>query len=221
MGREACACRVCSKILTQGHPDVVLLSPESASYTMAQAHYFKRFSESSAAEGSKKVVILTQAESLGRLVSDTLLKLTEEPKPGLYVFLLTPSASTLTPTLQSRCLRISLLSSCFSDGLMTHAVELPKPGSGSEVSAFLKRFLASQETKDLAVSALCAKILEEIATLGPKCRDVARGWADRVSAVVERLLDKEGVAVYAEVGVMELLDIQKDILAWESENSSL
>lgn len=221
VGKEASPCKVCSKILTRSHPDVTFLSPENASYTMAQARYIKRFSESSAAWGSKKVVILSQAESLGRIVSDTLLKFIEEPIPGRYIFLLAPSAHALTPTLQSRCLRLSLPSSCFSGGIATKTVKLPRPDSGAEVSAFLKHFIANQETKDLAVSTLCAKITEEIATLGPKCGGVAQEWANRVFAIVERLLDREEPVLYAEVGVMELLDIQRDILAWGSKNSSL
>jgi hypothetical protein len=200
---------------------VAFLFPENASYTMAQARYIKRFSESSAAWGSKKVIILTQAESLSRLTSDTLLKLVEEPRPGRYIFLLTPSAHTLIPTLQSRCLRLSLSSSCFSDGIATKTVELPKPDSGPEISAFLKRFIANQEMKDLAVSTLCAKILKEISALRPKCGSVAQDWAKRVFVIEERLLDRDESVLYAEVGVMELLDIQRDIIAWASKSSSL
>jgi DNA polymerase-3 subunit delta' len=106
---DACGtCRSCERIARRVHVDVTVLEPdEKASIKIdvvrdvLQRTAFRPF------EGTRRVVIIRDADTLEPEAQNALLKSLEEPPPGT-VFLLTSAVpGMLLPTVRSRCMRLT------------------------------------------------------------------------------------------------------------------
>ena len=99
------SCETCRRVHEGIHPDVLVLERTGASITVGEAREVGRLSARSPAEGTRKVLVLTELHLVGP-AAPALLKTIEEPPPGT-VFVLT--AEAVTPelvTIASRCVRI-------------------------------------------------------------------------------------------------------------------
>mgnify|MGYP005811366173 CR=1 FL=1 len=216
--KEKAACEVCLQIEAGIHPDMGVFTPEGQGYTVSQAWQMQRFAGSSAIKGSRKVLIVERAEMLGRLATDALLKVFEEPAHGVRIFLLSPSSYALSPTLQSRCFRINVPARMLEEQTKGR-VELPSIDTGASLIDFLKQTAEKQETRDLAVSSLCANILEGIARFGTRDPSRFYPWACRVGDLAVRLLNGDSPALQTEIGVLELFALQREIQSWALKSS--
>ncbi|MBN2342381.1 MAG: DNA polymerase III subunit delta' [Deltaproteobacteria bacterium] len=113
---EACGeCSHCRKIRTGNHPDVKILQPPEGKRNILiegvrQAEEWIRMRPH---EGKAKVLIISPADAMTESAANALLKTLEEPRPGNYIILVTAAASSLLPTVRSRCqtVRFKALSS--------------------------------------------------------------------------------------------------------------
>ena len=101
-------CPECQRVLSGNHPDVVVARPEGRQIKVDQVRYLKAEFSKTGVEGEKKVFIIEGAETLTGSAANSLLKVIEEPGPGVYIFLLTPNKNAVLQTVQSRCQVIEL-----------------------------------------------------------------------------------------------------------------
>jgi DNA polymerase-3 subunit delta' len=107
-GRGGCGeCRHCRKIAAGHHPDVQVLEPAGqaggGTYLVDQVRTLGRDLSYRPFEGRRKVTVLDQADRLGPVAGNALLKTLEEPPAASHLVLLAPGRHALLPTLASRC----------------------------------------------------------------------------------------------------------------------
>ncbi|MDF0604436.1 DNA polymerase III subunit delta' [Neisseriaceae bacterium TC5R-5] len=116
-------CQACHWYLQQSHPDFRLLSPHNDDEDEAKDSKSTRklpiikieavraildFAHLSAHRSGQRVVLLSPAESLNLAAANALLKMLEEPPPGLLFLLLAHTPQRLLPTIRSRCRQFPL-----------------------------------------------------------------------------------------------------------------
>jgi len=108
-GADSCgACESCRKIGADVHPDVRWLTlPEGKRRIPIEAvREAERWIAVRPHEGRSKVLIVEPAEQMSDQAANALLKTLEEPRPGSFLALVTSRASSLLPTVRSRCQRL-------------------------------------------------------------------------------------------------------------------
>ncbi len=100
---DACdGCNVCLRVDSGNHPDVLELRPDGR-FKIEHARAALRHVEYKPVEGGARIAIILHAESMTTDAANCLLKSMEDP-PGPSLFILTTtSASSVLPTVASRC----------------------------------------------------------------------------------------------------------------------
>ncbi len=105
-GTDACGvCRSCTKVIRETHPDVfeVGLPEKKKSIPIDSVRELERRLFVRPYEGRAKVAIIDPADLMTTAAANALLKTLEEPRPGSFIVLVTSRASSLLPTVRSRC----------------------------------------------------------------------------------------------------------------------
>lgn len=103
-------CRSCKKIEASVHPDVQIIELEEGSKNIS-IDAVRRLQEGVALrpfEGRLKVYIIEEVERLSEPAANSLLKTLEEPPPSVVMVLTTLDATSLLPTVVSRCQQVDL-----------------------------------------------------------------------------------------------------------------
>ena len=101
---DACGeCASCRMILSLGHPDVQVISPDGAQTKIEQMRIMRRDTSYMPVVGQWKVVIIEQADTLNYEAAISILKTIEEPPDYLAVILLSRNPALILPTIRSRC----------------------------------------------------------------------------------------------------------------------
>lgn len=102
------SCGECSscRMMTSGHPDVQIISPDGAQTKIKQMQEMRRTSHYAPIKGRWRLVIVEQADTMNDDSSNCILKTLEEPPPYLVILLLSRNTSLLLPTIRSRCLTV-------------------------------------------------------------------------------------------------------------------
>jgi len=98
--------------------------------TVDEVRRLKSFFQLSAADGGHRVAIVDAADELNTPAANALLKLLEEPPPGVTLLLVSHQPSGLLPTIRSRCreLRLTTLSPAdLTTALENAGVEVENP----------------------------------------------------------------------------------------------
>lgn len=95
-------CAECQRILSDNHPDVVMVQPDGRQIKVDQIRYLKTEFTKRSVEGQQKVFIIDQADTMTVNAANSLLKFIEEPGQDVYIFLLTTNKQAILPTVQSR-----------------------------------------------------------------------------------------------------------------------
>jgi len=110
-GDDACGhCPACRKVAAGAHPDLRVVAPGGRTDTGAerravgidQIRELKREAAYGPYEGPRKIFIVEDAEAMRAEAANSLLKIVEEPPPGVIMVLIAESAAALLPTLVSR-----------------------------------------------------------------------------------------------------------------------
>ncbi len=108
---DACGrCAACRKVENGAHPDLRIISPGGRTETGAerravgidQIRELKRDAAYPPYEARWKVFIVEDAEAMRAEAANGLLKIVEEPPPGIVIILIAESISGVIPTLVSR-----------------------------------------------------------------------------------------------------------------------
>lgn len=100
------ACTSCRKIDSGNHPDILVIRPEGQFIKVADIKELQERMRFLPLEGTRRVVIIDDAERMNITSANSLLKTLEEPSPT-NVFVLVSSRPHLLPlTILSRCHRL-------------------------------------------------------------------------------------------------------------------
>ncbi len=99
-------CPSCRKVDTLGHPDVHVLLPDGDEIKIDQIRQVQSDFALKPFEGTKKVLIVDNAESMNAASSNAFLKTLEEPPGDALIILITAMPQGLLPTIRSRCQEI-------------------------------------------------------------------------------------------------------------------
>ena len=118
-GRSCGQCRACLLIQADSHPDLRWVAPEdgSQSIKVAQIREMTDFTNKTAQQGGRKLVVLSPAESMNTNAANALLKSLEEPSGDCVYLLVTEQPAFLTATIRSRCSRMQIRTPDFADAL--------------------------------------------------------------------------------------------------------
>lgn len=89
-------------IHTLANPDILIKDYENL--LIDHAREIKDFQSESASEKDKKKIIILKTRSFSYPAQNALLKVFEEPREGVVIFLIMPDSTKLYPTLRSRLL---------------------------------------------------------------------------------------------------------------------
>ena len=99
-------CPSCRKVDTLGHPDVRVLVPDGDEIKIDQIRQVQSDLALKPFEGTKKVLIVDNAESMNAAASNAFLKTLEEPPGDALIILITAMPQSLLATIRSRCQEI-------------------------------------------------------------------------------------------------------------------
>lgn len=97
-----CTCRSCGTS-KDAHPDYVRLQPSPKTISREAVREAVATLAAGPLWSPAKVVVITEANTLGRAAESYLLKHLEEPPPYVFYLLLTYTPDAIMPTIRSRC----------------------------------------------------------------------------------------------------------------------
>ncbi|WP_153723282.1 DNA polymerase III subunit delta' [Sporosarcina cascadiensis] len=101
-------CHSCKRIDSGNHPNIKTIRPDGQDIKKEQIENVIQVMAKKGFEEGRKVYVIVNAERMNGFAANTLLKFLEEPEGEVTAILLTDSYTSLLPTIQSRCQRISL-----------------------------------------------------------------------------------------------------------------
>ncbi len=206
-GNDACCeCVSCKKIIRKTHPDVRWLTlPEGKRRipieSVREADSWLKIIPH---EGRAKVLIIDPADQMSEPAANALLKTLEEPRQGSFLFLLTAVASSLLPTVRSRCQKLrfaSLNDSTVVDLLVEQGIE----NADAEVIASL-----SEGSMERAASYSEEEIVARLTAVGAILDGAASRLPGKALNVAATLRGDRSECI----AVLELLMIVLDELLW-------
>ncbi len=212
-GDDSCGvCENCRKIIGGVHPDVRFLGlPEGKRrIPIEMVRNVQGWMEIRPHEGKAKVLIIDPADLLTEQAANALLKTLEEPRAGSLIILISDHASSLLPTIRSRC----------------QSVRFGALDESTVVDLLSKKGLDSEES--VVVATLCAGSMERAS------RYMGEDLAERMQAVTSLLRSaadntpRDAMAIAAALrgdrdetlAVLELMLQVLDELLWLRSNPS-
>lgn len=103
-------CESCRQLLADSHPDYRKLVPEGANAAIKvdPVRELVEWLQLTASQGSYRVALLEQADTLNRNAANSLLKTLEEPGDHAVLILSATRTGALPATIRSRCQKITL-----------------------------------------------------------------------------------------------------------------
>jgi DNA polymerase-3 subunit delta' len=106
---EPCGrCRTCGRTARSMHPDLFVVSPETAAIKIEQVRDAVREIAGLPFEARARAVIIDDAHTMTEQAMNALLKSLEEPPATSHLILVTASPQALLPTIRSRCQNVRL-----------------------------------------------------------------------------------------------------------------
>ncbi len=160
------ACAQCLKAQT-GHADISILQGDGSAKSLSVA-IIRELREQAAVvpnEASHKVAIITNADCMNVQAQNALLKILEEPPPYMLFILTAKSRTAFLPTVQSRCVCVSVLGVTEQEALPVLKHALPDL-SDEDLTARIRLFSGCiGAVIDSASDDGFAKTLEQIKTV--------------------------------------------------------
>ncbi len=109
---DGTSCSSCRLIESSTNPDLLIVAADTAAtkqILIEEIHEVRSFLQTTSHLGNGKLVIINNADKMNNSSANALLKVLEEPPSGKYLLLTSSSASTLLPTILSRCVKVQFL----------------------------------------------------------------------------------------------------------------
>ncbi len=216
-GDDACdRCAACRKVRAGAHPDLRVISAgrtesgaERRAVGIDQIRELKREAAYGPYEGRRKVFIVEDAEAMRAEAANSLLKLVEEPPPGIVIILISESTEALLPTLVSRSQPVRF---GFIPASEVVRVLRQQAGVPEDRAAFLAALSGGRVGRALAAAAAGEDPFERRA-------EVLRTLEVALRGDIIRLLDAAESVARQRDGIERWLDVAllwvRDVLAWQ------
>lgn len=101
-------CKSCLEFNAESHPDFVQIEPEDGkTIKIDQVRFLQQKVQEKPVTSSKKVYLISQAETMTREAANSLLKTLEEPPEYVVIILTTSNESKILTTIKSRCMKLN------------------------------------------------------------------------------------------------------------------
>jgi DNA polymerase-3 subunit delta' len=122
-------CHSCKQALSNNHPDISFITHEKPGVISVDdiRRQINTDVNIKPYKGPKKIYIISEAEKMTPQAQNALLKTLEEPPAYAVIILLTANAEALLPTINSRCLLLSMkpVSNAKVKSYLMEAIEIP------------------------------------------------------------------------------------------------
>lgn len=193
-------CASCTRIEGSSHPDlrIVELDGEHVQISRKQIGELQADASLKPLIGARKVYVLIEVERLSDVAGNQLLKLLEEPPPGVMFILTTSDAGAVLPTILSRCqvVRMQPVARAVIEAYLLTLTELaPETArsiaeiadgrigwairAGSDPDLIERREIAVRDLFELIDSARLARLL--------KAQELAGRWSSDRTGVIDAL----------------------------------
>ena len=166
-GGQPCGqCPSCRKIAAGNHPDLQLILPRGASVKIDQTRAMQYMANLESYEGGRRAVIIHNAHTMPPAAANSLLKILEEPRNGLFLILTAPLGDSLLETILSRVVWVRL------------PENLP-PGEADSIYAeeYLPELQKERELAEL-MRAKCRRLFELLSGDGASLVVMARSFKE-------------------------------------------
>lgn len=145
-------CRACLLMQAGTHPDLYRCTPEEdkTSINIDQVRDVGQFLGLRSHCGGRRIVIITPAEHMNLNAANGLLKMLEEPPPGVHLLLVSSRPAAIPATVRSRCQRLFF---AFADRRAALAWLSTQPGTGGADPAILLALAQDAPLKAAAIAA--------------------------------------------------------------------
>ncbi|WP_446009773.1 DNA polymerase III subunit delta' [Candidatus Electrothrix sp.] len=96
-------CSACIKFASGNHPDFLTIQPEGAGIKIQQIRELKKGLSFPPFEADMRIILVKDAQTMGREAGNSLLKILEEPPPNNLLLLVATDSEPLLDTIVSRC----------------------------------------------------------------------------------------------------------------------
>lgn len=100
---DDCNCQICNLTKNGNNPDIIDLYPNGKEYKVDQINELLEIFNTKPSISKYKIYIINEADTLGTLCSNKLLKFLEEPESKIIGFFITNNLQGMLNTIQSRC----------------------------------------------------------------------------------------------------------------------
>ncbi len=195
-------CPSCRKVDTLGHPDVHVLLPDGDEIKIDQIRQVQADFALKPFEGTKKVLIVDNAESMNPASSNAFLKTLEEPPGDALIILITAMPQGLLPTIRSRCQEIMFHP--LPRNTLARAL-VQRRGLSEEDAWFIAALAQGSMGRGLEMDIAAEKAArEEVAALWSGLAQMGPGEALVLAETISK--DRERLERLIEIGVEELRD---------------
>ncbi len=195
-------CPSCRKVDTLGHPDVHVLLPDGDEIKIDQIRQVQSDFALKPFEGTKKVLIVDNAESMNPAASNAFLKTLEEPPGDALIILITAMPQGLLPTIRSRCQEIMFHP--LPRNTLARAL-VQRRGLSEEDAWFIAALAQGSMGRGLDMDIAAEKaVREEVAALWSGLAQMGSGEALVLAETISK--DRERLERLIEIGVEELRD---------------
>jgi len=242
-GDDACGrCAPCHKVAAGVHPDLRVISPgrsesgaERRAVGIDQIRDLKREAAYGPYEAARKVFVVEDAEAMRAEAANSLLKIVEEPPPGIVMILIAESTTALLPTLVSRSqlIRFSFVSAAEIARALVERAGVPAERarylaaiSGGRVGAALAAAAAGEEPFERRAEVI--RVLDVVARGDVVARLDAAEAVAKQKDEIERWLDiallwVRDVVVWhemADASALANLDARREVAVWAGRTVS-
>lgn len=154
------SCSSCTLIEKGNHPDVLTVIPDGAVIKITQIRQLQRSSAYKITEGTTKVIILEDAESITVQAANSLLCFLEEPMNRVVLILMVENLHLLLPTIVSRC-QVVRFEPKNEERIAQELQEKGVSPSQAAMFSFLRKEVDPSEYLDEgSFAALCQQVIE-------------------------------------------------------------
>ncbi len=193
---EPCGkCKVCKKIISGNHPDIILIKPTGNLIKIDQIRSLCRTLALKPYEARTRVVLISDAHVMNKEAGNALLKVLEEPPDQTVLILTAGKLSDLLPTIVSRCQHIRF-----------------NPIAGKCLEQYLTENYKLQAEEAIAVASMANGSLEKAMALTDGS-GANSNWTEMRKWIIHEIETLPEMPVNMVLAFAEKLSKNKDILS--------